>query len=78
MNIRKTMIEAIESLTNEDIHKFIKNLEELQKLEGEHKRNICENILFDMIKQYDNTFYKEISITRNLEEEMSNYLKELK
>lgn len=58
INIMKTMIEAMESLTNEDVDRFIKNLEDLQKLEGENRRNVCENILRDMIKQYDNVFYK--------------------
>ena len=58
MNIMETMIEAIESLSNKDINNMIESLENLQTVEQEHKRNLCESILLNMIKQYDDVFYR--------------------
>lgn len=78
MDIMKIMIEAIEGLSKEDIDKFIKSLERLQTTEEECKRTLCENILFDMIRQYDNTFYKGISMDKNIEEEISRWCNQFK
>ena len=78
INAMKTMIEAIESLTNEDVDRFINNLEELKNLEDENRRNICENILINMLKQYNDVFYRHIRMNEGFEEEISKHLKELK